>query len=142
MSNPTDSPLLKQKGASSLSLGMNDNQDNTANHNNDAKPGGSGLSDSDLKSLFDFTAIDNKARSFPLSKLRGSVVLVANSASACGFSGQLTELEQLHQKFRERGFSVVAFPSNDFNQASFAFLSFQLVSQFGKTLSPSLLHWP
>ncbi|KHD88915.1 MAG: hypothetical protein OM95_07180 [Bdellovibrio sp. ArHS] len=50
------------------------------------------------------------------STYRGKVVLVVNTASQCGFTPQLKELEDMYKKYADRGFVVLAFPSNDFKQ--------------------------
>jgi glutathione peroxidase len=44
----------------------------------------------------------------------GSLLLVVNVASKCGLTPQYTALEKLHEQFRDRGFSVVGFPCNQF----------------------------
>jgi glutathione peroxidase len=49
-----------------------------------------------------------------LEKYRGQVVLVVNTASRCGFTPQYEGLEKLYQKYKERGFSVLGFPCNQF----------------------------
>ena len=49
-----------------------------------------------------------------LSDYNGRVLLIVNVASACGFTKQYEDLEAIYRKYKERGFEVLAFPSNDF----------------------------
>jgi len=65
-------------------------------------------------SLYDLSArrIDGSERD--LSEYRGKVLLVVNVASRCGFTPQYTGLQQLHDKYRDRGFLVLGFPCNQF----------------------------
>ncbi len=67
-------------------------------------------------SLFDFSVKDIHGKEVPLSQYRNKVVLVVNTASACGFTPQLKELEEVYKKYSSQGFVVLGFPSNDFNQ--------------------------
>lgn len=49
-----------------------------------------------------------------LSDYRGSVMLIVNTASRCGYTPQLAGLQELHTRFADRGFTVLGFPCNDF----------------------------
>ena len=51
-----------------------------------------------------------------LAEFTGKPVLVVNTASQCGYTPQYTGLQQLWSEFHERGLSIIAVPSNDFNQ--------------------------
>lgn len=65
-------------------------------------------------SLYDLTAKDISGQDIALSAYRGQVLLVANTASKCGFTPQYTGLEELYTKYKGQKFSVLGFPSNDF----------------------------
>lgn len=51
-----------------------------------------------------------------LNDFAGQVVLIVNTASACGFTPQYQGLELLHQKYKKQGFTVLAFPCNQFGR--------------------------
>jgi glutathione peroxidase len=67
-----------------------------------------------MPSLHDFSARRIDGQEQPLSDFKGQVVLVVNTASACGFTPQFAGLQKLHTQFAGRGFSVLGFPCNQF----------------------------
>lgn len=66
--------------------------------------------------IYKFTVENAKGESVSLEKYRGKVLLIVNTASECGFTPQLTLLEELRQHFDGKAFEILAFPSNDFGQ--------------------------
>ena len=65
-------------------------------------------------SVYDFEALSIDGKPAQLGTQRGKVMLIVNTASACGFTPQFGGLEQLWKDYAERGFVVIGFPSNEF----------------------------
>lgn len=71
-----------------------------------------------MASIYDFTVKDGKDNDVSLSKFSGKVILVVNTATGCGFTPQYKGLEELYQKYHEKGLEILDFPCNQFaNQA-------------------------
>ena len=65
-------------------------------------------------SIYDFDALSIEGKPAHLSTQRGKVLLLVNTASACGFTPQFGGLEALWKTYRDQGLVVVGFPSNEF----------------------------
>ena len=68
----------------------------------------------DKKSIHQFTVKDASGKEVSLADYKGKALLIVNTASQCGFTPQLDDMEKLYEEFKEDGFEVLAFPSNDF----------------------------
>mgnify|MGYP000845337905 FL=1 len=68
----------------------------------------------DKKSVLEYTMALADGTQQPLESFRGKVLLLVNVASKCGFTGQYEGLEKLQKKYESEGFTVLAFPANDF----------------------------
>ena len=64
--------------------------------------------------IYDFEALSIEGKAAHLSSQRGKVILVVNTASACGFTPQFAGLETLWKDYRDKGLVIVGFPSNEF----------------------------
>ncbi len=62
----------------------------------------------------DLVVTDIDGRKVDLKSYRGTALLVVNVASECGYTPQYAELQQLHERYKDRGFTVLGFPSNDY----------------------------
>ncbi|WP_408897587.1 glutathione peroxidase [Nocardioides sp. R1-1] len=67
-----------------------------------------------MTSLHDFKATAIDGQETDLSTYDGSVVLVVNTASKCGFTPQYQGLQELYDSYGERGFTVLGFPCDQF----------------------------
>ena len=64
--------------------------------------------------IYDFIVKDNKGEDVKLEKYKGKVLLIVNTATKCGFTPQYDGLENLFEKYHDRGFEILDFPCNQF----------------------------
>lgn len=64
--------------------------------------------------IYDFSLHDLDGGELALEEMRGRVLLLVNTASGCGFTPQYAGLQALHERYKGQGFSVIAFPCNQF----------------------------
>ena len=64
--------------------------------------------------IYDFKVKLNSGIEKELSEYKGQVLLIVNTASKCGFTPQYAELQELYMKYKEKGLTILGFPSNQF----------------------------
>ena len=69
----------------------------------------------DTKSIYQFKVEDLSGEIFDFSKLKGKKVLIVNTASKCGYTPQYEQLEAIYKEYKDKGFTVIGFPANNFN---------------------------
>jgi glutathione peroxidase len=67
-------------------------------------------------SLYALTVTNNKGEEVALSSFKDQVILIINSATHCGYTKQYQGLENLYQRYKDQGFTILDFPSNTFFQ--------------------------
>jgi len=67
-----------------------------------------------MAAIYDFSAQSLSGEEVPLKRFEGQVLLIVNTASACGFTPQYRGLQELHKAYADRGFAVLGFPCNQF----------------------------
>ena len=68
------------------------------------------------KNIYDFQINDIDGNKIDLNSFKGSPILLINTASRCGFTGQYQNLANLFLEYKDKGLIVIATPSNSFNQ--------------------------
>ena len=68
------------------------------------------------QSVYDYTVKDDLGKEVSLSRYKGKVLLIVNTATRCGFTPQYTELEALYEKYAKEGFEILDFPCNQFGE--------------------------
>jgi len=64
--------------------------------------------------IYDFTVKNADGSDQDMSAYKGKVLLIVNTASKCGFTPQYEGLENLHEKYGDKDFEILAFPCNQF----------------------------
>jgi glutathione peroxidase len=67
-------------------------------------------------SVLDFHVKDIDGKDVELAKYKGDVFLIVNTASQCGLTPQYKELETIYEKYKDKGFQILAFPANEFGK--------------------------
>lgn len=67
-----------------------------------------------MKNFYDLEAKTSSGKAMKLNEFKGKIVLIANTASKCGYTPQYEQLEGIYKKYSGKGFTVLGFPSNDF----------------------------
>ena len=67
-----------------------------------------------MPTVYDFEALQIDGQPVALSQFKGRVLLIVNTASACGFTPQFAGLEALHKSYGDKGLVVLGFPCNQF----------------------------
>lgn len=77
---------------------------------------GRAVAEEAAQELLDLSARRLAGSEEPLSRYRGEVLLIVNTASQCGYTPQYAGLQALYERYRENKFNVLGFPSNDFGE--------------------------
>ncbi|QKE71953.1 glutathione peroxidase [Arthrobacter citreus] len=64
--------------------------------------------------IYDFQVKDSKGETVSLSDYKDQVIIVVNTASACGYTPQYKDLQALYEEYKEQGLVILGFPCNQF----------------------------
>lgn len=67
-----------------------------------------------MKSIYNFSATSIQGKQIDFSGFKGKTLLIVNTASRCGFTPQYKGLQELYEKYKDKGLLILGFPSNQF----------------------------
>jgi len=65
-------------------------------------------------SIYDYNVINVKGEEVSLGKYKGKVLMIINTATGCGFTPQYKDLQEIYEKFHEKGLEIIDIPCNQF----------------------------
>jgi len=65
-------------------------------------------------SFYDLVFNDSRGNKIEMKQFKGKVILIINTATKCGLAPQFEELEEIYQKYKNKNFSIIGFPCNQF----------------------------
>ena len=68
------------------------------------------------QSIYDIKVKDMDGKEVSMSEYKGKVLLIVNTATKCGFTPQYEELQELYDKFKDKGLVILDFPCNQFGE--------------------------
>lgn len=67
-------------------------------------------------SIYDFKVLDRKGNEVSIGNFEEKVLLIVNTATGCGFTPQYKELEEMYEKYHDKGLEILDFPCNQFHE--------------------------
>ena len=113
VSIPSGQLRLARKGSEEINTRDEDTEKTAGETSSDEKSERSDEMSQDA-SIFDFSAKSLSGEDISLSKYKGKVLLIVNTASKCGFTPQYEGLQELFDKYHGKGLEILGFPCNQF----------------------------